>query len=299
MSLFEENGVLPAVPPFDFAQSLAFVEMFGPARNEQRLDQSTLTKAIWAGGQPVVFRVAASGTEAKPELCFTLFSAARLDPQARAEALARLSSYLSLTDDLAPFYVIARADGPFQPILEAHFGLHHVKFMTPFENACWAILSQRRPMSVSRKAKQALIERFGSSLEVDGECYWAFPEPAQMAAAPLDALASAAGNERRAQYLQHVTHAFLTVDADWLATAPYGEVESWLRGIKGIGAWSALFILFRSLGRIEHLPFEMRQFSEAVSRVYGNGRALSAAECAAIASRYGPWQGYWSVYLRA
>ena len=51
-----------------------------------------------------------------------------------------------------------------------------MKFATPFENAAWAILSQRTYMNVARKVKDNLSETFGSALEVDGVIYRTFPK---------------------------------------------------------------------------------------------------------------------------
>ena len=52
----------------------------------------------------------------------------------------RLRFFLSLNDDLQPFYRIGLADPPFASVIECLYGLHQPKFLTPFELACWAIL---------------------------------------------------------------------------------------------------------------------------------------------------------------
>ena len=121
---------------------------------------------------------------------------------------------------------------------------------------------------------------------VDGEVHWAFPEPASLAAAAPGALLAAVGNERKAEYLGAVASAFATVDEDWL------------RGIKGIGAWSAAFVLLRGVGRLERVPLSERRLIEAASAVYGPGQVVARETIQRIADRYGPWQGYWAHYLR-
>jgi DNA-3-methyladenine glycosylase II len=103
---------------------------------------------------------------------------------------------------------------------------------------------------------------------------------------------------RRAEYLQAVSIAFSGADEHWLRTAPYAEVAAWLRGINGIGAWSAGFILLRGLGRTDQLPSGEARLSAAASKIYGQGRTLSDQSIHDIASRYGIWQGYWAHYLR-
>ncbi len=210
----------------------------------------------------------------------------------------RIAFFLSLDDDLRPFYALARDDPPFAPILERLYGYHQVKFLTPFENACWAVLSTRTPMPAARKLKDALTERFGGSLIVDGTLHLAYPEPARLAAVDPADLAATLGDGRKARYLSGIARAFAGTDEGWLRSAPYDEVEAWLRRLDGIGPWSSAFVLLRGLGRMERVPAEKRLL-EAVAGVYGQGRTMTSRDVERIAARYGPWQGYWAHYLRA
>ena len=143
----------------------------------------------------------------------------------------------------SPFYRIGREDADFAPIIEILYGYHQVKFLTPFENACWAVLTQRNPMKLAQKTKQALIEKYGNHLEVHGKVYRAFPEPIQIVVADFDEILKLIGNDRRTEYLIATARAFSEVDEEFLTSAPDEEVEAWLRNIKGIGEWSATFIM--------------------------------------------------------
>jgi DNA-3-methyladenine glycosylase II len=159
------------------------------------------------------------------------------------------------------------------------------------------VLTQRNPIPVAKVIKQALSERFGASLELAGRRYWAFPEAARLAVADPAELPELAGNARRAEYLLALAAAFSGADEAWLRGAPYAEVAAWLRAIKGMGPWSATFVMLRGLGRVEQLPVGEARLGQAAAWVYG--RALSDAELEAVAQRYGAWKGYWAHYLRA
>jgi DNA-3-methyladenine glycosylase II len=292
-------------PPFDFNKSLDFLHGFAPTRDEQSLAARTLTKAIMVAGQVVVFEVVSTGTVDAPRLDVTLHTAQPLTPAALAAARDRLSFFLSLDDDLRPFYALAQADPAMAPEIQRLYGLHQVKFPTPFENAAWAVLSQRAPIPIARQMKQAVVERFGASLDLAGQTYWAFPEAAALAAAPVAELAALIHNERKAQYLAAVSAAFAGVDETFLRTADYETVLAWLRAIKGIGEWSADFILLRGLGRMQQLHFTSatifeKRMSAAVSRVYAPAplRPITGQQMLALAEGYGDQQGYWAFYLR-
>src|SRR5260370_16699582 len=175
----QETGTLTPTPPFDFDKSLQFLGIFGPTDNGQRVSSHSLTKAITVDGQTVVSQLTPKGTIEEPLLEYTLFSAQAITETTRTGVVDRMTFFLSLTDDLQPFYHIGREDPDFAPIIDHLYGYHQVKFLTPFENACWAVLTQRNPMNIAQKMKQALIERFGSSLVVNSTTYWPFPQPIQ------------------------------------------------------------------------------------------------------------------------
>jgi DNA-3-methyladenine glycosylase II len=146
--------------------------------------------------------------------------------------------------------------------------------------------------------KQALVETYGGSLQVQGVAYWAFPEAARLAHVKESELLAVVRNARKAEYLAAVIQAFNEVDEHFLRTADYDEVAAWLRSIRGFGEWSASFVLLRGLGRMGKVPVGEKKLMEAASRLYGHGRDLTRAEVEKIAERYGPYKGYWAHYVR-
>jgi DNA-3-methyladenine glycosylase II len=296
--MHQESGTLIPTPPFDFNKSLQFLGIFGPTKNEQTVSTHSLTKAISIDGQTVVFQLTSIGTTEKPGLEYTLFSEDPITKATENAVTERMAFFLSLKDDLQSFYRIGRNDPDFAPIIEHLYGYHQVKFLTPFENACWAVLTQRNPMKIAQKTKQALVEKYGSSLEVNGSVYWAFPEPMQIVVADESEFLNVIRNDRRTEYLLAIARAFSEVDEEFLKTAPDEEVEAWLRSIKGIGEWSATFIMVRGLGRMERVPLTETRLFEAISKVYSHGEVLNRDDLKRLADTYGSWQGYWAHYIR-
>ena len=69
--------------------------------------------------------------------------------------------------------------------------------------------------------------------------------------------------------------------------------------IKGIGDWSANFIMIRGLGRMEQLSNIEPQLASDVARIYaGKAVPMTNEEVCQIAEKYGKWKGYWAYYLR-
>lgn len=288
-------GTLQPQAPFDFAQSLAVLGMFPPMQGEQQIVERTLTKAVSIQRRAVVFETRSTGTKDTPELSYTLHTTQSMSAEMVETAADRIAFFLSLYDDLRPFYALAEQDAAFAPVIQQMYGLHQVKFLTPFENACWAILSQRQPMQMSLKVKHRVSEALGAALEVEGKAYRTFPEP-EMLLDATDELAEIVNNPRKVEYLLAAARAFAGVDEQWLRSAPADEVEAWLLNIKGIGEWSARFVLIRGLGRMERLPSGEKRLLDAARDRYGHN--MTNEQIAEIGMKYGDYQGYWAYYLR-
>jgi DNA-3-methyladenine glycosylase II len=293
MTLYTHTGELQPTAPFDFAKTLDFLGMFRPTSQEQTLTPTTVTKAINVDRHAIVFRLEARGSVDQPELDYALYANVPFEQRMIDAALDRIRFYLSLDDDLLPFYDLARGDRYFAEIVKQLHGYHQVKFVTPFENAVWAILTQRTAISIAWKFKDALVQACKSSLIVDDHEYWAFPLAEQLVELSVPEINDLVKNKVKADRIHEVSKAFLTVDEDWLRHGSVDEVERWLRSLPGIGAWSTSFVLIRALGRMDRVLVDDAEMNTALERHYGKDASLKA-----IKQRYGKYQGYWAHYLR-
>ncbi|MET8630103.1 DNA-3-methyladenine glycosylase 2 family protein [Kitasatospora sp. NPDC004669] len=284
---------LPAREPFDFRASLGFIGSFPAMAGQQGTAQAALTLAVREAGTTLGVRLTAapgaSGLDGR------LAAGQPITPEAVAAVTDRIDFYLGLSDDLTEFYRLARQDGPFARVVERLHGYHQVKFPSPFELLCWAILCQRVPMPVARQMKRALVEAVGNRIDVGDERLWAFPDVDQLARFEEAELVALIGNQRKASYLHRSVRLWAELDESFLRTGPYQEVREQLLKLPGIGEWSASFLLIRGLGRMERIVLD-KEMSRAVQRVYG--RPVDEAEFQKLAEHYGPWQGYWGHYLR-
>lgn len=285
------------VAPFDFARSLKFLGEFMASRGEQRFDQMTITKAIRIDGVTAIFRVKSTGTVDAPCLSVDVYAEQPLSPSLIEALRYRVGFWLSVDDDLTPFYDIGRDDPVFAPVIDQLYGYHQVKFLTPYENATWSIMSSRTGMNQAKQIKQRFIDAYGTKLEFEGKTYAAFPEPHDLLGVSVEELEEVVGPMRRAEYIQSASRAFSMVDEAWLVEGDYDDVKKWLLGIKGIGEWGSAFILLRGLGRTERVPVSDARLMQQVSRRYGIEE--DAENVRQLAKRYGAYQGYWAHYLRA
>lgn len=286
--------MLDAVEPFDFRKSLDFLAGFGPMTGEQSVEGGFATKAIIVEGQVLALRL--KGRDGAG-VDYELFSAEPVSEHTIDSAAKRASFFLSLEEDVRPFYSIAKEKDPkFYPVVERAWGLHQVKFPSFLEIACWALINQRMQGAVALRIKRSLTERYGGKVEVDGKAYWAFPDRSRLGAATPKELLELTRNQRVAQRLVSLTSMLDELDEGFLATALYEKAKERLEKVRGIGEWSSQFILFRGLGRMGRLqPMNVKPLAETIKEVYGpEGKPLEE-----VNRTYGSWAGYWSLYLRA
>ncbi len=292
------RDVLHPLPPFDFSLSLRFLEGFTPAQGDQAIVDGAIVKSLRLDGLTVVFRVATPSEHDvdAPVLDLEIVSGEVLDTETRAAIAQRVGDFLSIADDLSPFIGLAHADPSFAPVEQRLHGLHQVRFLTPFENLCWAVMGQRTSERSARRVKEAFVERFGSGLTLDGQWHPAFPEALDLDGVTVRDLEPIVRHRGKARSLVRVFEAWSQVDEEWLRTAPVADVEEWLRSIDGVGPWSASFVLFRGLGRPAP-PQIGPHFLKAIRAAYGASTTETVAH--ELAERYRDWAGYWLLYLRA
>ena len=289
------SGTLETEAPFNLCRSARFLEMFRPLKEEQTVTDCTIEKAIMVQGQTILFRIKQNGTTDDEPVGYDLMSTEQLDKPVCEKAVNRISFFLSLKEDVKPFYKIAQKEDPkFYPTIERFWGFHHVKFPSLLEAATWAILAQRTPMAVAKKMKQRLIERFGWSIEIDRKKFWAFPDYSQVKNTNAKELQLVIRNSRRAEYLASLFRAYESIDEDSLMKMDFDEAKKVLMQIDGIGEWSATFILSRRLGRMERLPENLKMIMPEANRIYGDNISIER-----INAVYGKWVGYWMLYLWA
>jgi DNA-3-methyladenine glycosylase II len=268
-----------------------FLRGFGPMAGEQYLNDNTITKALIVDGKALVVKAREEQTES-PEITYELFSEDDLTDDLEKAAADRMSFFLSLDDDIRPFYSIAENDPPFYPKVKELWGLHQVKFPALLEVSCWAIINQRIHRSAALRMKRALVERYGEHVDVGGEICWAFPDYERLRAATPRELLVLIKNQRTAERLGSLLMLFDELNEDFLRTAPYEKAVERLQKVRGIGDWSAQFILFRGLGRVERLQYSMKPVLRMMNELYGPNETLDD-----INRRFGSWSGYWSLYL--
>lgn len=195
--------------------------------------------------------------------------------------------------DLDEFYGFAVSEPTLAALVEELRGLRPPIAVEPFESLVTSITAQQVSLYAAFAIRNRLIERFG----VRAEHAYAFPTRERLADAEPVELTTLGFSGRKADYVVGLARSDL--DLGGLGALPDDEVKATLTALPGIGEWTADWFLARHLARPRAWPAGDLAVRKAVSRFYGEGRALSIDEVRALGERFAPFENLTAHYLLA
>ncbi|HVV23544.1 MAG TPA: DNA-3-methyladenine glycosylase 2 family protein [Pseudonocardiaceae bacterium] len=274
---------------FDLSRSIGFLEEWPVT--QRPADGSVLRFAFCAerDWRPVGVRVAQRG-----EQVVIRVSGPQGVPEDAADQVVRI---LSLDVDATVVDRIVDRDPVLEPLVRATTGLRPVCFWTPWEAACWAVLSQRTSMRTASGVKRRIGERLGTPVVVDGEELIAFPAPRTV----LDGTGLPGVNPVRLARIQTLAAAALdgTLTAAALRSVPADDALATLRTLPGIGPFSAALILIRGAGAPDVLTTDEPRLLAAIRELYHLPENTTDDDYRAVIQQWRPLRSWVSFWLRA
>jgi DNA-3-methyladenine glycosylase II len=222
-----------------------------------RFEDGVWRRVLVIGGSPVAISVRQTRSGSRPEIDVTIRAARPRSMKAEAGAL--VTRMLGLERDLSDFYRIARADRRLHELAQRLRGMKPVRYATMFEAFANAVACQLVSLSAGMHVLNRLADAFGMSGELEGEAsaMRAFPAAAAIARSTPDALRALGLSRQKGEYL--VGLARIASDPDDPDFASFGglsddEAIARLSTIRGVGRWTAEYVMLRGLGRINIFP---------------------------------------------
>lgn len=274
---------------FDLSRSIGFLEEWPVT--QRPADGAVLRFAFcpeddW---RPVGVRVTQQGQQVTIRV-----SGPQGVPDSAPDQVARI---LSLDVDATVVGEIAGRNPMLRRLISATTGLRPVCFWTPWECACWAVLTQRTSMRTAAMIKRRISEQFGTRVDVDGEELIAFPSPQTV----LDSAGLPGVNPVKLDRIRGLAASAQdgTLTAAALRAVPADEAIATLRELPGIGPFSAGLILIRGAGAPDVLTTSEPRLLAAIRRLYELPENAADDDYRAIAEKWRPLRSWVSFWLRA
>lgn len=220
-----------------------------------RWDGETYRRVEVLEGEPVDVAVRQVGKPEAPHLQVIAAGApaALLTEQAVTAALRRL---LGLEIDLTEFYRFADQDPKLGPLARRFRGLKPPRFLTVFEALVNGIACQQITLTQGIHLLNRLAERCSPSIP-DGEVpAHAFPRPEGLAGLAPEAMRKLGFSHQKARALTELSGAVAghSLDLEALAALDDAGAVAELCRLRGVGRWTAEYVLLRGLGRVHLFP---------------------------------------------
>jgi DNA-3-methyladenine glycosylase II len=226
-----------------------------PENLMDRWDGQSYRRVLAIEGKAVQVTVTQSGGKTAPRL-HVIATDGHADEFNRAAVIAALDRLLGTSIRLAPFYRAA-ADEPRLHDLVAKFrGLKPPRFPTVFEALINGIACQQFSLLVGITLLNRLSEACGLGFRGSGSIQYAFPRPADLARMRLRDLHPLGFSRNKGRALIELASAVAEKRLDLESFEQLGDSEALLRllELRGVGRWTAEYVLLRGLGRTNLFP---------------------------------------------
>jgi DNA-3-methyladenine glycosylase II len=290
--------LLRPVPPYDFDLSATIFS--SGDRQIRRYENGRLWQVIRLGNKLVLATVQSKGTVDAPELTLTLASAGALNRNDQSAAGACMYKLLNLGLDLKSFYKGVKHDAVLRRLTRDLKGLRFMTTASLFEALVYAICEQQISLVVARSIETKIVKAFGDTLQIGSDTYYAFPTPLALSEAPIDRIRACGMSQKKAEYVRDISHMVARNELDLEKFRNYkdtNKIIEELRKIRGVGLWTAEYLLIRGMSRLEALPADDLGIRRSISHYYFHDEKITAEQARRMAENWGPWRGLASFYL--
>jgi DNA-3-methyladenine glycosylase II len=282
---------LHPVPPFRL--DLTVWALRRRSRNLiDRWDDTTYRRVIVIEGRPTELAVRQAGSSAAPRLIVTATPSPRtLLGKRRVRAV--LDRLLGLRIDLTDWYHMAARDARLRLLADTFRGMKPPRFPTMFEAVVNGFACQQLSLEVGLELLNRLATISSARLGRSGDVRYAFPtaqDITRLAPAKYRAIGFS-GQKVRAllELARSITRRKLELEP--LAREDDGVVRQRLLELRGVGRWTAEYVLLRGLGRLQVFPGDDVGAQKRLARWLGRPRPLDYAGVRRAVERWQPYAG--------
>lgn len=261
-------------------------------RPQNRIDQwnGAYRRALMVDGRALSIEVAQQ-PEA-PTLHVSVLTPGHLSPPDRLAIGNQVELLLGTGVDLRPFFRLVDGDPDLGGLKDRFLGVHPTRFPSLFESIVNAIANQQLSLEVGIELLNRFAEQFGARPR-DEHGLIAFPEPEAVMGASLADLRDLGFSDRKAEYILGCADAIATgaLRQQSLEDTDRGRARDILLAIRGIGPWSADYILLRGMGQLDVYPADDVGARNKLQALLSLELPPSRDEIVAIVRRWEPWAG--------
>ncbi|MGA2518402.1 MAG: DNA-3-methyladenine glycosylase 2 family protein [Thermodesulfobacteriota bacterium] len=245
---------LKPLPPFD----LRFTAWALRRRSENivdRWDGQAYRRVMAYDGKPVEVEITQKGTLDRPILQVTT-TAEKIVPQLKPSIARALERMMGLRIDLSKFYEFAKGEKRLYELSQRFVGLKPPRFPSLFEALVNAFACQQLTLTVGILLLNRLAMKAGLPFKRGESTVYAFPQPERVERLHLETFRNLGFSRQKGRALielsQRVTRK--SVNLNRIEALDDEAALEQLYQLRGVGRWSAEYVLLRGMGRLNLFP---------------------------------------------
>jgi DNA-3-methyladenine glycosylase II len=263
-----------------------------PHNAVDRWDTGTYERVVSLDGTPDALSVTQVAGPEAPRLSVVL-AGGRVDQPAEALARSALDRLLGLSVDLSPFAAMAAPDPLLGPLAARLRGLKPPRFPTVFEALVNGVACQQLSLAVGIHLLNRLAADRGRAVSASPEGPRAFPDPEDLASLQPDDLKRHGFSSTKARTIIETARAIVAggLDLEALQQLEDGAAIERLTSLRGVGRWTAEYVLLRGLGRLHVFPGDDVGAHNKLRQLFGIDTPLDHEAVGRLVARWHPYAG--------
>lgn len=276
-------------PPFQLGLAVWTLRRRGENAVD-RWDGATYKRLVTLGGVPVDVAVAQTAPPGSPQLQVSV-TGAGTGSAVKAAISPILERVLGLRADLSEFYRFASHDARLGALAERFRGMKPPRFPTVFEALINGIACQQMSLTLGIRLLNRLSQAHGLAWSAGEAPAHAFPRPQDLAAVRPEALRSLGFSHHKSRAMIEAAQAVCDgqLDLESLVEVSDEEAVERLEHIRGVGRWTAEYVLLRGLGRWHIFPGDDVGARNSLTRWLKLRKPLDYQRVGRVMAR---WRGY-------
>jgi len=218
-------------------------------------DGTHYTRIFVVDSVPIKVCVSQRQTGNNPELLVNVWSPAAIE-QLSSKIRETLQGILGFQVDITGFYTLAEKDHLLSLLAQQFRGMKPPRFPSLFEALLNAFACQQVSLDVGIMLLNRLTATYGLKFDDGQAVLSAFPEPAALAKTSVERIRTLGFSQQKARAITELATALVNKQRDFsiLEAMNNEEAEASLSSIRGVGRWTAEYVLLRGLGRLDTFP---------------------------------------------
>jgi DNA-3-methyladenine glycosylase II len=257
-----------------------------------RWDAGIYERVVCLDGGPLALSVTQAAGRDAPRLSVVL-TGRPVDRPGEVLARSALDKLLGLSVDLSPFAALAARDPLLGPLASRLRGLKPPRFPTVFEALVNGVACQQLSLEVGIHLLSRLAADRGRAVFDDPDGPRAFPGPEDLAPLETGDLRRHGFSSAKARTIIETARAIVAGDLDLERLERLEDAAAMERliSLRGIGRWTAEYVLLRGLGRLHIFPGDDVGAHDKLRRLFGIDTPLDYETVQELVARWHPYAG--------